>query len=261
MSPDYPNLDDRLAALTKGRDDCLYYAIIPTADDDLKVTFGTQTQWVGWADPQMRHELRKARLVYPRFVVLWQALRQPYAFIHTIDELTLYLVGGGNSLVEKNLAEQILGEMLTPEVSIPHGPVGFLGREMFEPTAFRRAPTPKIRMQVFKRDDYRCRICGRCPDDNSDLILHVHHIRPWARGGVTDPTNLITLCHTCHIGLVPHEDHKLFGLVPHEDRKLLRYTSTEPKNADSRMLEFLKGVANYRKVGFFESCDQPSRKG
>jgi hypothetical protein len=234
-------LDDRLAALKQHREGCLYYAITLTADDDFKVVFGTQTQWAGWADAEMRHELREARLVYPQFVQLWEGLGQPYAILHTVDELTLFLLGGGNALVEKDLAERIFGEILGAHASIPHGPAGFLAPEMFQPSAFRRAPTPKARMQVLNRDKRRCRICGRRPDDDTDIVLHVHHIRPWEKGGVTDPTNLITLCHTCHTGLMPHEDHSLFSQMP-----------SDPKYATDFHREFEKGVRNYRKVRFFE---------
>jgi hypothetical protein len=102
-------------------------------------------------------------------------------------------------------------------------------------------------MQVLNRDDRRCRICGRRPDDDTDLVLHVHHIRPWEKGGVTDPTNLITLCHTCHSGLVPHDDHSLFNQMP-----------SDPKYASDFRREFAKRVQNYRKVGFFGSEDVQS---
>jgi hypothetical protein len=43
--------------------------------------------------------------------------------------------------------------------------------------------------------------------------LHVHHIRPWAKGGLTEEDNLITLCKTCHDGLDPHHDPSLFDLI------------------------------------------------
>lgn len=235
-----PSIDERLAALSKPREGCLYYAITLTADDDFRVVIGTQTQWTGWADPERRHELREGRLVYPEFVTLWEHLEEPYAIVHTVDELTLFLLGGGNALVEQHLAKEIFTETLSAHVSIPHGPVGFLGPGMFEPTAFRRAPTPELRMQVLNRDDRRCKICGRRPEDDTDLVLHVHHIRPWEKGGVTDSSNLITLCHTCHIGLMPHDDHSLFKRMPND-----------PKYGTGFHEEFAKGVQNYRKVGFF----------
>ncbi|WP_375167086.1 MULTISPECIES: HNH endonuclease [unclassified Bradyrhizobium] len=93
-------------------------------------------------------------------------------------------------------------------------------------------------MQVLTRDRRRCRICGRRPDDCEDVVLHVHHIRPWEKGGVTDLRNLITLCHTCHGGLEPHHDPSLFQYL----------TPDDPVAA--QLASFRKGVANYRRVGF-----------
>ena len=237
-SPDPCNLDARLAMLREPSSDpgCMYYAITLTADDSLKVIFATQTQWVGWSDDKMRHELRRARLVHRGFVTIWERLGQRYAYIHTTEEMVLFLLGGGNALVEKELAETTFPFLLAPDVSIPSGIVGFKSPEMFPETAFRRAPTPKLRMRVLDRDGRRGRICGRRPDDHLDLELHVHHIRPWSKGGLTDLSNLITLCSTCHAGLDPHDDHTLF----------------EKARSDSD--DFSKSVANYRKVGFFSSA-------
>jgi HNH endonuclease len=45
-------------------------------------------------------------------------------------------------------------------------------------------------------------------------VLHVHHIRPHGTGGLTEIDNLITLCHTCHIGLDPHLELGLYGMLP-----------------------------------------------
>src|SRR5258708_22338086 len=211
------SLDVRLSELKTARPDCLYYAITLTADSSGKVIFGTQTEWAGWSDKEGCRELRRARLVYPKFVDLWRDLQQPYVIVHTIDEISLFLLGGGNALVEQNLGRDIFPHLLDAGPSILDGEVGFVSPCLLEKTAFRRAPTPKVRMQVLQRDRCRCRICGRNPDDHLDLVLHVHHIRPWENGGVTDPKNLITLCHTCHAGLVPHADHSLFEYLRPKD--------------------------------------------
>jgi hypothetical protein len=251
---DAQDLDTRLKKLNQARPNCQYYAITLTADDDLKVVFAVQTMWVGWADNETRHELRRARSVYGNFVGIWERVGQPYSIIHTVDELTLFLLGGGNALVEKDLAQRVFARLLEPSPSVPDGLSGFKDRRMFDESAFRRAPTPKVRMQILKRDDRRCKICGRRPDDNSDLELHVHHIRPWAKGGVTDLSNLITLCHTCHNGLTPHFDYSLFD-----------YLQDAKGGIEAKTMEFFKGVANYRKVGFFgnlgETNAQPSGRG
>lgn len=90
-------------------------------------------------------------------------------------------------------------------------------------------------MAVLCRDNRRCRVCGRRPDDDVDIVLEVHHIRPWAKGGATEMSNLITLCHTCHAGLDPHFDRGLFDYV-------------DPFDATQLLSCFERGVANYRRV-------------
>jgi HNH endonuclease len=243
------SLDTRLRDLNTARTDCLYYAITLTADNSGEVIFSTQSEWVGWSNEERHEELRKARLVYPEFTELWARLRQPYAIFHAIDEISLFLLGGGNALVEQNLGRDIFPHLLGESSSIHYGETGFISPNLLEQTAFRRVPTPKMRMQILKRDGRRCRICGRNPDDTLDLVLHVHHIRPWEKGGVTDPKNLITLCQTCHKGLAPHDDHSLYSY--------LRPKLNDP--VADLLEEFQKGVANYRKVGFFSSLKKASR--
>ena len=55
----------------------------------------------------------------------------------------------------------------------------------------------KIRINVFKRDDYKCVLCGAAPPE---AILHADHIVPVSRGGLTDMRNLRTLCRSCNLG-------------------------------------------------------------
>ena len=54
----------------------------------------------------------------------------------------------------------------------------------------------KMRFAVYKRDGYRCRICGRSQDST---LLEVDHIYPIARGGKSTYDNLQTLCHYCNV--------------------------------------------------------------
>lgn len=59
-----------------------------------------------------------------------------------------------------------------------------------------RQPIPrKLRHEVFKRDGYRCRECGAT---NKETRLHVDHIKPVAKGGTNDLSNLQTLCEECN---------------------------------------------------------------
>jgi 5-methylcytosine-specific restriction endonuclease McrA len=56
-----------------------------------------------------------------------------------------------------------------------------------------RPPTPSgLRLQVFRRDGFRCVACGR------RRWLQADHIRPWHYGGQTTLANLATLCVVCN---------------------------------------------------------------
>ena len=62
----------------------------------------------------------------------------------------------------------------------------------------RAKMTPSLRYDVFKRDGFRCTICGRTKDDG--IKLHVDHIKPVSKGGKTVISNLRTLCDLCNQG-------------------------------------------------------------
>lgn len=53
----------------------------------------------------------------------------------------------------------------------------------------------KMRFSIYKRDDYRCRICGRTSRFND---LEIDHIKPIAKGGKSTYDNLQTLCRRCN---------------------------------------------------------------
>ncbi len=56
----------------------------------------------------------------------------------------------------------------------------------------------KLRYQILKRDGFKCSICGRSAKDG--VTLHVDHILPVSKGGLTVPDNLRTLCEDCNLG-------------------------------------------------------------
>lgn len=64
----------------------------------------------------------------------------------------------------------------------------------------RAGLTASVRFAIFKRDGYRCRLCGASPRDAESIRLEVDHITPHARGGTNDHANLWTLCFTCNRG-------------------------------------------------------------
>lgn len=63
--------------------------------------------------------------------------------------------------------------------------------------AARKAISKKLRFEVFKRDGFKCQYCGKSAPD---VVLHVDHIDPVAKGGSADILNLITSCQDCNLG-------------------------------------------------------------
>ena len=58
----------------------------------------------------------------------------------------------------------------------------------------------KLRLQVLKRDEFRCVYCGRNPATEVGVILHIDHITPFSKGGKTTLGNLQILCEKCNWG-------------------------------------------------------------
>lgn len=66
------------------------------------------------------------------------------------------------------------------------------------PWGYQRGPQygyENLRAMILDRDGYLCRYCK---GKHKDSKLDVHHIVYRTNGGSNDPSNLITLCHTCH---------------------------------------------------------------
>ena len=55
-----------------------------------------------------------------------------------------------------------------------------------------------LRYDVLTRDNYRCVICGASAQEGAKL--HVDHIIPVSKGGMTEMSNLQTLCDRCNLG-------------------------------------------------------------
>jgi 5-methylcytosine-specific restriction endonuclease McrA len=54
--------------------------------------------------------------------------------------------------------------------------------------------SPRLRLQVLKRDNYTCRICRK-----QSNRLQADHIIPIEKGGLAGLQNLRTVCYECHI--------------------------------------------------------------
>ena len=218
---------DRLAEAVRRElrtiDPCVSYfaATLLGTDEGCELSF--QSRWAGWADgsdPDKRVELRRAVPVIAENVArLWDESGRDWIAVATPAQLLLFMRLGGHALIAEHIARDHFGEFLEPHEAVPYGAVGFIDYEPDKREFTARRPTKKQRMRILERDGFRCQLCGERPSDNEHITLHVHHVRPFSDGGPTIDENLITLCHTCHGGLDPHENHRLFWLPGgHVDR-------------------------------------------
>lgn len=105
-------------------------------------------------------------------------------------------------------------------------------------TKKRRPLTNKSRFEIFKRDSFTCQYCG---EKSPDVILHVDHIKPVAKSGDNEITNLITSCQKCNSGKSARElDDKT---VIEKQRKQLEELN-ERRNQLEMMLQWREGLDN-----------------
>jgi hypothetical protein len=62
----------------------------------------------------------------------------------------------------------------------------------------RSLMTSSKRYDIMKRDNFRCKLCGRNADEG--VKLEVDHIIPVSKGGKSVDSNLRTLCRECNQG-------------------------------------------------------------
>lgn len=63
----------------------------------------------------------------------------------------------------------------------------------------RRPLPPGLKFDIWRRDGFRCRYCGKTALEES-VILEVDHVVPVAAGGTDEPANLVTACRDCNRG-------------------------------------------------------------
>lgn len=69
---------------------------------------------------------------------------------------------------------------------------------------------PTVRFEVFKRDEFTCRYCGR---RSPAVILEIDHVVPVSTGGSDAVENLVTACYECNRG----KGARLLSTIPLEE--------------------------------------------
>ena len=113
----------------------------------------------------------------------------------------------------------------------------------------------KIRFEVFKRDGFKCKYCGRTPPE---VTLEVDHLNPKSKGGADDINNLITSCFDCnrgksHIPLqtIPNSLNENLDILKEKELQLKEYNKiiSKIKHREIRDIEKVNEIF----VSFFPS--------
>lgn len=142
-----------------------YYSLTLGVDEDGQQFQTTQTYFTGWANGKPGLEIRAPRKMIPDAMInMWKRLGEcPIVMINTGEQFFYYYFYlGGNALIETTVAEALMPDFFQPAAVVQSGiGAGFTSSEDVLKAASRRFPTPRSRMEVFRRDSYRCRMCGR----------------------------------------------------------------------------------------------------
>lgn len=110
-----------------------------------------------------------------------------------------------------------------------------------------------IKEEIFKRDGYKCVVCGRGREDGVEI--HADHKIPLDKGGSNTVENGQTLCSE-HNFLKKNYSQTEFG-----KRFLIKLYQEAVKRADKRMIEFCEEIFDvYDKFGINSHIRRPDRR-
>lgn len=141
----------------------------------------------------------------------------------------------------------VLRSFLGQVANIPYNPQGSQEKIPVIPFVRRRGIWHHLTPLIRARDKYTCQRCGVI-ENKDGPHFHIHHINPLSGGGLDHPSNLQTLCPSCHIGDIGHSVRSIHaGLIkkqqlPESPRpwKILKKKSLgHPKTTDRIRIETL----------------------
>ncbi|MGL1892162.1 MAG: HNH endonuclease [Spirochaetaceae bacterium] len=214
-----------------------YYHYELFLDEKNRIMFLSTSKWSGYSDTSNKIELRKPAIIIPeKMISILDEIKLPYIVVNEPKDFFIWFLSGGHAIITEEMVSKFLSGSLDPSPSIQVGKAGFKPMEDLTEAIFNRAPSKKKRMEILDRDKRKCQYCGRSPNNNTDIELHLHHIKPFGIGGLTHPDNLITLCHTCHSGLEPHYNFNLYDILENQDGN---------KNIQ---IKYIESIKKYREV-------------
>jgi hypothetical protein len=108
---------------------------------------------------------------------------------------------------------------------------------------------PVLSSEVFKRDSFTCQYCGATAPD---VLLHVDHIEPVAKGGANDLLNLITSCEPCNAG---KSDRRLNDTTAMSKKRSQLEQLQARKEQLELMMQWQKGLLELERSSEQEAAD------
>jgi len=120
------------------------------------------------------------------------------------------------------------------------------------------------RMYVLRRDDYRCRYCGKLVTNDT---ANMDHVIPWKLGGKSVASNLVTACRRCNKA----KGNKHWVPEPLEEdkpKKRLRSWKPEKKKRTRKKVSQSEILSNYdyidspngKETSSYYSCKECSKR-
>ena len=141
------------------------------------------TVWTHWGHQPSMSEMKKEPSIIgaKAYVIRWGSwTKAVIAFVEKVNSDTSI-----SEVIEKQEIEEICLKKTITKKSLPED---------------RREIPWNLRFKIYKRDSYKCVICGRSPATTFGITLHIDHITPFTKNGKTREDNLRTLCNECNIG-------------------------------------------------------------
>jgi len=112
---------------------------------------------------------------------------------------------------------------------------------------------PEVKDAIFKRDNYRCVVCGKGREDGVEI--HADHKIPLDKGGTNTLDNCQTLCSE-HNLLKKRYSQTEFG-----KRFIIRLYYDAVREGDERMIKFCEDIFDvYDKYGINGHISRPNNK-
>lgn len=95
------------------------------------------------------------------------------------------------------------------------------------------ALSQRLRFEILRRDNHKCKYCGRSAPE---VTLSVDHVIPVALGGSDKPSNLVTACRDCNSGKTSSTPDQ--QIVEDVDEAALQWSAAMAQAAEELLLSY-----------------------